>query len=160
MISGGMRLAAIGGAALALAGAEVAAAHGFPHWTGTKGPFAWEARLLSCGAVAERPSRVRAHTRWSTSPANGYTRLTFERQRRNGAGKWVVVQRQRRSTKNTPLEGNRRILHWTQGFMPFAGDGGERTRHIVVFEWIRDRVGRDHVALRRSFTSRICAVGA
>jgi hypothetical protein len=145
---------------LALVGAATGGADTFAGWKGKTGPFAWEARLLACGAVGEQPSRVRAHTRWSRSPANGFTRLTFQRQLRDDvSGAWETVQRQRRSTRNTRLEGADGILHWSQLFMPFENDAGRKSRHLVLFEWLRDRPGADRVVLRRSFVSRTCVVG-
>jgi hypothetical protein len=131
--------AALGATVLALAWAGAAAADDFA-WSGTKGGFAWEAKRLSCGVVGESPSRVRAHTRWRSSPANGYLRLTFTRQIRDGA-RWTTVHRQRRSTKNKPLEGSRAVIHWTQWFFPFEDEGGATSRHVVAFEWLRDRSG-------------------
>ena len=73
--------------ALAFAGTAVADPHG--GWTGSKGPFSWEAKRLTCGNVGDSASRLRAHTRWRLSPANGYVRLTFTRELKNtstGAG--------------------------------------------------------------------------
>jgi hypothetical protein len=151
--------AALGTTALALVWAGVAAADDFPSWSGTKGGFAWEAKRLSCGVVGESPSRLRAHTRWRSSPANGYLRLTFTRQIRDG-GAWTTVHRQRRSTKNKPLEGSRAVIHWTQWFFPFEDEGGATSRHVVAFEWLRDRSGpgRDPRVLRRTRSFAACVV--
>ena len=124
-----------------------------------RGPYAWEAKRLGCGVVGSTASIVRAHTRWSTSPANGYVRLTFTRQIQDETtSEWATVQRQRRSTKNTSLEGSRGVVHWNQWFFPFADEGGARSRHIVVFEWFRDRPGADPRALRRERMFAPCVV--
>lgn len=150
---------AMWGAVLALVTADLAAAHPFSAWSGTKGGFAWEAHRTGCGAVGRRPSVIQAHTRWKTSPANGYVRLTFTRQIEDAAsGDWRTVQKQRRSTRNTNLEGERGILHWSQWFFPFADEAGARSRHIVLFEWFRDRPGTDARALRRERVFRPCVV--
>jgi hypothetical protein len=151
--------AALGATALALACTGAAAADHFPAWSGTKGGFAWEAKRLSCGAVGESPSRLRAHTRWRSSPANGYLRLTFTRQIRD-AGTWSTVHRQHRSTKNKPLEGSRAVIHWTQWFFPFEDEGGASSRHVVTFEWLRDRSGpgADRRVLRRTRSFAPCVV--
>lgn len=145
----------------ALVSADLAVADSFNAWSGTKGPYAWEARRLGCGVVGQNPSVVRAHTRWSTSPANGFVRLTFTRQiRSETTSEWATVQRQRRSTKNTALEGERGVIHWNQWFFPFADEAGAVSRHIVVFEWFRDLPGAaaDRRALRRERTFRPCIV--
>lgn len=144
-----------------LACAGSAAADPIGGWTGTTGAFSWEAKRLSCGNVGDSPSRLRAHTRWQTSPANGYLRLTFTRQLRNdGTGAWTTVHRQRRSTKNGPLEGSRSVLHWTQWFFPFEDEAGATTRHVVAFEWLRDRSGpgADRRVLRRTRAFAPCVV--
>ena len=153
--------AALGATALALAWSGAAAADDFRAWSGTKGGFAWEAKRLSCGVVGSSPSRLRAHTRWRTSPDNGYLRLTFTRQIRNAdTGAWATVHRQRRSTKNKPLEGSRAVIHWTQWFFPFEDEGGATSRHVVTFEWMRDRSGpgADRRALRRVRSFGPCIV--
>ena len=158
---GRRRFAALGVTAVALAWAGVAPADDFPSWSGTKGGFAWEAKRLSCGVVGESPSRLRAHTRWRSSPANGYLRLTFTRQVRNpDTGLWTTVHRQRRSTKNKPLEGSRAVIHWTQWFFPFEDEGGATSRHLVAFEWLRDRSGpgTDRRVLRRTRAFEPCVV--
>jgi hypothetical protein len=156
-----LRAAVLSGVAvmMALVGAE----QGFPHplsgWSGQSGPFTWEAKRLSCGVVGERPSRVRAHSRWRRSPPNGYQRATFFRQIKDGTtGGWTTVQRQRRSTRNTPLEGSGFTLHWSQLFFPFAHEGGETSRHIVRFEWLRDRPGADRLRFTRTRTLKPCVV--
>jgi hypothetical protein len=152
-------LVALCSATLALVAADLAAADPVPPWSGTKGGFAWEAHRSGCGVVGRAPSVVLAHTRWSTSPANGYVRLTFTRQIQDeGSGAWATVQRQRRTTKNTGLEGARSIVHWSQWFFPFADEAGDRSRHIVLFEWFRDRPGNDPRALRREKVFRPCVV--
>jgi hypothetical protein len=155
-------LVALWSAALALLSADLAAADPVPAWSGTKGAFAWEARRIGCGIVGRSPSVVRAHTRWRTSPANGYVRLTFTRQLQDaGTGSWATVQRLRRTTRNTPLEGARGVLHWSQWFFPFADDAGETSRHIVAFEWFRDLPGPgpDPRVLRRERVLGACVVG-
>ena len=73
-------------------------------------------------------------------------------------GDWSTVQRQRRTTKNTDLEGARSIIHWTQWFFPFADEAGDRSRHTVLFEWFRDRPGVDPRALRRERMFAPCVV--
>lgn len=153
------RFAATAVAILTLACAGTAAADPFSAWSARKGPFAWEAKLRACGDVGDSPSRVRAHTRWRRSPANGYQRLTFFRQvlDEDGAG-WVTVQKQTRSTRNGPLEGNRAVVHWTQWFFPFEDEGGATARHTVRFEWLRDRAGPDRRVLRRTRTLPVCVV--
>lgn len=147
---------------VALACAGSAAADPMGGWTGSKGPFSWEAKRLSCGNVGDSASRVRAHTRWRMSPANGYVRLTFTRELKNeSTGAWKVVHRQRRSTKNTALEGARGVLHWSQWFFPFENEGGATTRHTVTFEWLRDRppgAGADPRLQRRVRAFAPCVV--
>ena len=71
------------------------------------------------------------------------------------------MHRQRRSTKNTPLEGARGVLHWSQWFFPFENEGGATTRHTVTFEWLRDRppgAGADPRLLRRVRMFAPCVV--
>jgi hypothetical protein len=158
---GRRRFALIGmsAALLPLLAADLAVADPPGRWSGTKGPFAWEARRAGCGTVGRTPSIIRAHTRWTDSPANGYMRLTFVRQILDeGSRKWATVHRQRRATKNTSLEGSSAVIHWAQWFFPFADEGGARSRHTVLFEWRRDRPGRDRVALRRELAFRPCVV--
>lgn len=155
------RFAQLSAFVLALACATPAAADTFSKWLGTRGGFAWEAKRLSCGDVGDSPSRLRAHTRWRTSPANGYLRLTFIRQVRDDvSGKWTTVHKQRHSTRNNALEGARSVLHWSQWFFPFEDEGGARTRHTVVFDWLRDRSGPrpDRLALRRVRSFAPCQV--
>jgi hypothetical protein len=156
------RFAAFGVASvLSLGGVGAAAADPLPPWSGKRGGFAWEAKRLSCGVVGETPSRLRAHTRWTTSLANGYVRLTFTRQVQDAdTGAWATVQRQRRSTRNTRLEGTRAVLHWSQWFFPFEDEGGSLSRHTVVFEWLRDRRSprADRLVLRRTRSFGPCLV--
>ncbi|MGH3022033.1 MAG: hypothetical protein ACRDNI_00110 [Gaiellaceae bacterium] len=153
------RFAATAVVGLALACAGTAAADPFSGWTGKRGPFAWEAKLLACGNVGDSPSRVRAHTRWRRSPGNGYVRLTFFRQVLGEDGDWVTVQKQTRSTRNGQLEGASGAVHWSQWFFPFEDESGATTRHSVRFEWLRDRTGRpDRRMLRRVRTLPACIV--
>ena len=127
---------------LALAVADVAVADPVGLWSGRSGPISWEAHRVGCGIVGRTPSTIRAHTRWRLSPANGYVRLIFVRQVQDGeSGEWATVQRQRRSTRNTALEGARGVIHWTQWFFPLAGDAGLTSRQTVVVAWFRDRPG-------------------
>jgi hypothetical protein len=143
---------------LAVAGS--AAAEPALSWSGTRGPFAWEAQSLACGvAGVSQSSRLRAHTRWRTSPADGYQRLTFMRQVRVGNA-WVTVQRDRRTTRNTTLEGARTTLVWSQWFGPRADTAGTESRHAVLFEWLRDRPGADSRLLRRVVKLPACRIGA
>jgi hypothetical protein len=138
-----------------------AGAHPFSGWTGKSGPFRWQAERVSCGDVSGEPNRVHAHTRWLTSPGNGYQRLTFRRQIRDEtAGEWRTVQRTTRSTKNTGLEGTRSILHWTQFFQPVAGEEGKPSRDVVTFAWRRDRRGPDRMVFSRTVALRRCVVGS
>lgn len=156
-----LRTAAISGVALmlALVGAEAGLSHPVPGSSARSGPFAWEAARLSCGVVGERPSRVHAHSRWRTSPQNGYQRATFFRQIKDEkTGVWTTVQRQRRSTRNTVLEGTRLALHWSQRFFPFADEAGKTSRHVVRFEWLRDRRGADRLRFVRTRTLKPCVV--
>ncbi len=146
-------------ALVALVVADLAAADPLGSWSGTKGAFAWEAHRTGCGIVGRNPSVVRAHTRWKESPASGYVRLTFTRQVRDeGSGAWTTVQRQRRTTRNTSLEGSRAVIHWTQWFFPFADEAGALSRHTVVFDWLRDRPGADRRVLRRERAFGACVV--
>lgn len=144
---------------VALAAADVSVADPHPPQSGTKGPFSWEARRAGCGVVGRDPTTIRAQTRWKRSPAHGYMRLTFTRQIRDeDTSSWTRVQRQRRSTKNTGLEGHSGVVHWTQWFFPFAGEAGKTSRLIVRFAWLRDRPGADKVDLLRVRTMRPCVV--
>jgi hypothetical protein len=55
------------------------------------------------------------------------------------------------------------MLHWSQWFFPFEGEGGATTRHTVTFEWLRDRppgAGADPRLLRRVRTFAPCVVAA
>lgn len=162
MVSGcRWRAAAVAAVALmlALAGAEAASSHPFGAWSGRSDPFAWQAMRVSCGVVGERPSRVRAHTRWRNSPQNGYQRATFIRQVRNEkTGGWATLQRQRRSTRNMRLEGTPLTLHWSQYFHPFANEAGKESRHVVRLEWLRDRPGADRVRFARTLRLKPCLV--
>jgi hypothetical protein len=155
------RCLALTGAAVAVVAwtAVGASAHPFS-WSGTSGPFAWHAKRVSCGVVGESPSRLWAHSRWAPSPANGFQRLTFTRQiRADDTGEWTTVQRQRRSTKNTRLEGFDGVLHWSQFFLPFEGEGGSTSRHLVRFEWLRDRPGpNERRVATRLMILRSCVV--
>ena len=156
-----LRAAAIGGVVLmlALVGAEAGFSHPVPGSAARSGPFTWEIVRLSCGVVGERPSRLRAHTRWRTSPQNGYQRATFFRQIRDEAtGEWTTVRRVRRSTRNTALEGTPFVLHWSQRFFPAAVDAGKTSRHVVRFEWLRDRRGPDRLRFTRTRTLKPCVV--
>ena len=156
-----LRAAAIGGVVLVLAlvGAEAGLSHPVPGSTARSGPFAWEAARFSCGVVGERPSRLRAHSRWRTSPQKGYQRATFFRQIKDeGTGEWTTVRRNRLSTRNSELEGTRFLLHWSQRFFPFADDAGKRSRHVVRFEWLRDRPGADRLRFTRTRTLKPCVV--
>ena len=163
MLRGTRRLALIGAVtavAVGSVGVQQAAADFFRAWSGTAGPFSWHSKRLSCGVAGETPSRLRAHTRWRESPANGYQRVTFRRQlRAEDSGAWTTVQRRRLSTKNTRLEGTEGILHWRQSFGVPADQAGRRSRHIVTFEWLRDRRGADRRVAVRSRTSNSCVVG-
>jgi hypothetical protein len=146
--------------ALVLAGAQTAAADRFQRWSGQSRPFAWEARRLSCGVADEQPGRVRAHSRWRTSPANGYQRVTFKRQfRGEGSGRWTTVQRARLSTRDGKLEGTRGVLHWRMSLPTFGGHAGKRSRYVVNFVWLRDRPRRDRLVFTRRVTLRPCVVG-
>ena len=156
-----LRSAAIGGVALMLAVvcADAGFSHPVPGSLARSGPSAWEAAQLSCGIVGERPSRVHAHSRWRTSPENGYQRATFFRQIKDEeTGAWTTVQRQRRSTRNTALEGSQLTLHWSQRFFPFADDAGKKSRHVVRFEWLRDGKGADRPRFTRTRTLKPCVV--
>jgi hypothetical protein len=156
-----LRAAAIGGVVLVLAlvGAEAGLSHPVPGSTARSGPFAWEAARFSCGVVDERPNRLRAHSRWQTSPENGYQRATFVRQIKDeGTGEWTTVQRNRLSTRNSELEGTRLLLHWSQRFFAFADDASKRSRHVVRFEWLRDRRGADRLRFTRTRTLKPCVV--
>jgi hypothetical protein len=148
----------IGAAALALSCAGAALAHPFSSWSGRSGPFAWHARQHSCGVAGGKPSTLREHTRWRTSPANGYHRLIFRHQVKDEAtGKWQTIKRRRWSTRNTRLEGNRRVVHWIQRYFPIEDEVGLTTRNVVAFEWWVDRQ-RDRRKLRRVMTLRACVV--
>jgi hypothetical protein len=138
-----------------------ASAHPFPGWTGTSGEFRWQADMISCGAVTGAPNRIEAHTRWVTSPTNGYQRVIFVRQIRDeSAGAWDTASRQTRTTKNTPFEGLRSVLHWTQFFQPTSGEEGATSRAVVLFAWRRDRSGPDRTVFFRRVVLAPCLVGS
>jgi hypothetical protein len=146
-------------ALVALTAVGAAAADPVARWSGSKGAFAWETHRSGCGKVGHTASVVAAHTRWRTSPARGYVRLTFIRQLEDEqTGAWTTVHRQRRSTRNTSLEGERGVVHWRQWFFPFADEAGATSRHIVIFEWLRERKGDDRLELRRKRTFAPCVV--
>jgi hypothetical protein len=149
---------AIGAATLALSAVGAALAHPFSSWSGRSGPFAWHARQFSCGVAGGSPSTLREHTRWRTSPANGYHRLIFRHQVRDDAtGTWQTITRRKWSTKNTRLEGNRRVVHWLQRYFPIEDEVGLTTRNVVTFEWWLDR-RRDRRVFRRVMKLRKCVV--
>ena len=146
--------------ALVLAGAQSAAADPFERWSGRAGPYAWEGKRLSCGAAGEKPSQVRGHTRWRSSPSNGYQRLTFRRQVLNeDTGRWKTAQRRRLSTKNKGLEGTTGVLHWRFSFPTAAGQAGKISRYVAAFGWLRDRPGRDRLTFKSTKTLRPCVIG-
>ena len=139
--------------------AGVANAHPFAHWTGTSGPFRWEADLAACGAVPGERNRIEAHSRWVNSPSNGYQRAIFRRQLwKESAGAWDTVSSQARSTKNT-LEGQEFVLHWTQTFQPASGEAGRTSRDVLRFTWRRDRSGPDRTVFARHVVLGPCVVG-
>jgi hypothetical protein len=128
-------------------------------WTGKSGPFRWQARTTSCGAVNGEPNRIVAHTRWLTSPRNGYQRAIFRRQLWNGSTRsWATVARKRRTTKNTRFEGVQTALRWTQFFPVFKGQKGKRSRDVVLFAWRRDRSGADRTVFARRVVLGSCVV--
>jgi hypothetical protein len=134
-------------------------AHPFSGWTGKSGPFRWQAKTVSCGAVTGGPNRVAAHSRWVSSPANGYQRVVFRRQIRDEtAQSWTTVASKRRTTKNTPFEGLGVILHWTQFFPVMAGEEGKTSRDVVAFAWRRDRRGADRTVFARRVVLASCVV--
>jgi hypothetical protein len=163
MLGDGPRRLALIGVALAvavLAGATAAGGHPFPHWSGQSGPYGWEAKRLSCGAVGGTLSRVRAHSRWRTSPVNGYQRLTFARQIQGDVPEtWTTVQRAHRSTKSRRFEGSQRIMHWLQWFGPLEDEAGKWSRYRVTFAWFLDRPGPDRRVFRRMLTLAPCLIG-
>ncbi len=146
--------------ALAAMAAGGAAAHPFSGWDGRSGPYRWQAETVDCGAVTGDPNRVHAHTRWITSPANGYQRVKFRRQIQDEtSGTWSTVDRATRTTKNT-LEGMQTVLHWIQMFQPAAGEEGMRSRVIANFAWLRDRSGPDRTVFARRLILEPCVVGS
>ena len=148
-----------GAALFALSSIGLASAHPFSAWSGRSGPYAWHAKRLSCGVVGGKPSTVREHTRWRTSPRNGYHRLRFEHQVRDDtAGTWQTIVRRGWSTRNTRFEGSRTVVHWLQRYHPVKGEAGLTTRHRVTFEWWLDRP-RDRRTFRRVMTLPACVVG-
>jgi hypothetical protein len=141
--------------------AEGAGAHPFAGWTGKSGPFRWQAETVSCGSVTGEPNRIRAHSRWVTSPQNGYQRARFKRQIQDEtAGTWTTVQSKLRTTKNSPLKGAKVILHWTQFFQPVAREEGRTSRDVIVFEWKRDRSGSDRTVFSRRVALPPCIIGS
>jgi hypothetical protein len=147
--------------ALSAVVAAGASAHPFSGWTGKSGPFRWQAETVFCGAVTGEPNRMHAHSRWLTSPRNGYQRVTFDRQIRDEtASAWTTVQSQRRTTKNSPLEGTRVTLHWSQFFQPLAGEEGQTSRDVIVFEWRQDPSGPDRTVFSRRVALAPCTVGS
>lgn len=155
------RLAAIGGAVvLAASLAGGAGAHPFSGWTGKSDPFRWQAETLSCGSGDGELNRMRAHSRWLTSPANGYQKVTFWRQIQDETtSEWTSVQRDSRSTKNTPFEGAQTVLHWSQFFTVREEEAGMTSRDVVRFAWKRDRAGDDLKVFSRTVALPPCVVG-
>jgi hypothetical protein len=136
-------------------------AHPFSGWTGKSGPFRWQAKTVFCGAVRGEPNRVSAHSRWFSSPANGYQRVVFTRQIRDEtAQSWTTVGRRSRTTKNTRFEGLDVILHWTQFFPALTREEGKTSRDIVSFAWRRDRRGTDRTVFARRVVLASCVVGS
>jgi hypothetical protein len=160
-VAKGKRLAAaVAWTTLVSCVAAGANAHPFSGWSGTSGPFRWQAEMVSCGAVTGEPNRMHAHSRWVNSPANGYQRVIFLRQLWNeDAAAWEIVSSQTRSTKNT-LEGQDFVLHWTQAFQPVSGEEGKTSRDVVRFSWRRDRSGPDRSVFARHVILGPCVVGA
>jgi hypothetical protein len=150
----------VGCSVVAAIAAGGAAAHPFSGWDGRSGPYRWQAERVDCGAVTGEPNRIHAHSRWVTSPDNGYQRLTFMRQIQDAtSGEWSTADRVARSTKNT-LEGLQTVLHWVQMFQPAAGEEGMTSRVIVDFAWRRDRSGPDRTVFARRLTLEPCVVGS
>jgi hypothetical protein len=111
--------------------------------------------------VSGEPNRVAAHSRWVSSPANGYQRAVFTRQIWDEtAQSWTTVASKRRTTKNTPFEGQDVILHWTQFFPVMAREEGKRSRDVVAFAWRRDRKGADRTVFARRVLLASCVVGS
>jgi hypothetical protein len=138
-----------------------ASAHPFSGWTGTSGPFRWQAETISCGAVTGGPNRIAAHTRWVSSPANGYQRVIFRRQIWDRTAQaWTTVASKTRTTKNTSFEGVETVLHWTQFFPARKGEEGKTSRDVVLFVWRRDRSGADRTVLARRVALASCVVGS
>ena len=137
-----------------------ASGHPFSGWTGKSGPFRWQAKMVSCGAVTGAPNRISAHSRWISSPANGFQRVIFRRQIWNATTHtWKRVASKRRTTKNTHLEGVRTILHWTQFFPALKGEKGRTSRDVVLFAWRRDGRRADHTVFARRVALASCVVG-
>jgi hypothetical protein len=161
---GTLWLAVVSGCALLVASGVMVAganAHPFSAWTGKSGPFRWQASTVSCGAATGGSNRISAHTRWFSSPANGYQRAIFRRQIRDATThSWKTVAQKRRSTKNTRLEGAETTLHWTQFFPVAAREKGKTSRDVVFFAWRRDRSGVDRTVLARRVVLRSCVVGS
>jgi hypothetical protein len=143
--------------ALVALGGEAALADPLRAWSGRSGPYSWEAKQLTCGVAEERRSTLREHTRWRTSPSNGYHRVTLVRQVR-AEGAWHRILQRRWSTRNTHLEGSRTVVHWSQWYQPGPTEGGRRARYRLTFEWLRERSGPDRVVFRRRMTVGSCVV--
>ena len=138
-----------------------ASGHPFSGWTGKSGPFRWQAKMVSCGGVSGAPNRISAHSRWFSSPANGYQRVIFRRQIWNATThSWKTIASKRRTTKNTHLEGVDTTLHWTQFFPALKGEKGKKSRDVVAFAWRRDRTGADRTVLARRVVLASCIVAA
>jgi hypothetical protein len=159
-VKGRLRVTALSVVVACAGAAGGASAHPFSGWSGTSGPFRWQAEMVSCGAVTGQPNRMDAHSRWVASPGNGYQRVIFRRQLWNEeAAAWETVSRQTRSTKNR-LEGQEFVLHWAQAFQPESGEAGRTSRDVVRFAWRRDRSGPDRTVFARHVILGPCVVGA
>jgi hypothetical protein len=158
----GRRLrAAISVCTLLVAYGLVTTAASAQQWTGKSGPFRWQARTVSCGAATGGPNRIVAHTRWVTSPADGYQRVIFRRQIwKKTTQAWTTVATKRRTTKNTRFEGVRTVLRWTQFFPVANSERGKRSRDVVLFAWRRDRQGADRTVFAKRVALAPCVVGS
>jgi hypothetical protein len=145
---------------VALVAADASAADPIVTWQAKRASsFAWDALRAGCGVAGGAPSVIRAETRWTMSPANGYTRLTFVRQEQDPATlAWRTVEQLRRSTKNTPFEGRQAAIRWAHWFFPFDAEAGSTNRHVVRVEWLRDRRGTDKLKLVRQRPFQPCVV--